>query len=192
MGCCASKSDLADENRGAVNECQTVVKLDARRIAQEDPNSVNEHPEAVNERQTVAMPEAPSISEPGAVNEHPEVIDEHSKVGDESPDVDGNPELAEETLARSHEAKGEWAQAEAMYRQILDKRRQRMATCDPDFLETMQSLRRVLLMQNELSVEAATIRDKLVQRLFRTEVWKIRWTEPWSDPVKTRYNDCPI
>lgn len=190
MGCCASKPDLTDENRGAVNECQTVVKLDAGRIAQEDPNTVNEHPVAVNERRTVAMPEAPGISQPGAVNEHPEVTNENFGVGGESPDVERNSELAEETLARSHEAKGEWAQAEAMYRQILNKRRQRMATCDPDFLETMQSLRRVLLMQNELSVEAATIRDKLVQCLLRTEVWKIRWTEPWSDPVKTRYNDC--
>lgn len=65
-----------------------------------------------------------------------------------------NPERADEKLSRDHKAKKEWAQAEAIYRQILEKRIIRMHNFHPDDLEIIQRLRNVLLAQDPKSKEA--------------------------------------
>lgn len=76
-----------------------------------------------------------------------------------------NPEHADEKLARDHEAKKEWAQAEAIYRQILDKRIARMPNFHPDYVVIMQRLQNVLLAQDPKSKEAEEIEKKVSSRI---------------------------
>jgi hypothetical protein len=78
----------------------------------------------------------------------------------------GKGELAEETQARTHTAKNEWAQAEKIYRDILAKRRQRLPLNHPDVLDTMSSLATVLERQNKVK-EAADVRTALKDRVLR-------------------------
>lgn len=76
-----------------------------------------------------------------------------------------NPERADVKLARDHEVKKEWAQAEAIYRQILDKRIVRMHNFHPDYLVIMQRLQYVLLAQDPKSKEAKEIGKKVMSRV---------------------------
>ncbi|KAK3343370.1 hypothetical protein B0T25DRAFT_614349 [Lasiosphaeria hispida] len=78
----------------------------------------------------------------------------------------GKGESTEESLAKGHVAKKQWAQAETIYRDILAKRRKRLPLDHADVLDTMSSLATVLEQQNKTN-EAAEIRAALKDRVLR-------------------------
>jgi hypothetical protein len=78
----------------------------------------------------------------------------------------GKGELAEESLAKGHITRKQWAQAETIYRDILVKRRKRLPLDHADVLDTMSSLATVLEQQRKTK-EAAEIRAAVKDRLLR-------------------------
>lgn len=90
-----------------------------------------------------------------------------------------NPEGADEKLARHHEVKKEWAQAEAVYRQILDKRRSRgVDFFHIDYVKIELKLRDTLMAQDPNSTEAEDIRRRF-RRTMLIPVTPIVWSQPW-------------